>query len=133
LPVSTKPKVFGSKGAKKLKSFKEPERDDGFKPIEHVGKIVVLTVKGVEDVKTNRYGIRPAIKADVQIVEDDALSDTIKNVLIFSAAIVGQLEEETGETIVARITTYESQSGGDAPKLEELDEDELAEVEKLFA
>jgi hypothetical protein len=130
-------KVFGKGGPKKLSKFKDEPRDDfeNWKPIEHVGEIVVLYVHGVEDVKTSKFGVRPAIKVDVQVANEDltALSEPLKKILIFNTAIVGQLEELAGTTQAARIGTYESQSGGDAPRLEELEDDELEEVEKLFA
>lgn len=117
MPTTTKKKVFGASGPKKLKTFPKPESDD-FKPIEHVGATVILTVHGVEDVKTNRYGVRPLVKVDVRVVaEDGTIGPALKKVGIFSTAIIGQLEDLTGSSIVAVIETYESKSGGDAPRL----------------
>jgi len=132
--TAKKKSVFGKDGPKKLKGFKEPERDESenFKPIEHVGEIVVLYVHGIEEVQTKRYGVRDAAKVDVRRLVDGKLTEPMKKILIFNTAIVGQLEDSVTETIAARIGVYESQSGGDAPRLEELEADELEEVEALI-
>src|SRR5690606_34227166 len=44
---------------------------DDFKMVDHVGKTVVVTVKGPEEVETKLYGRKTAIKADIITVEAD--------------------------------------------------------------
>jgi len=141
--TKAKPKVFGKGGPKKLKKFKDTapsdEDRDNFKLIEHVDEVIILVVKGTEQVKTNKFGVKPAIKADIYQIEgpDDVpnawtVGPLYKNILIFNQTPIDQLEEFAGETTAARIGTYESQSGGDAPRLEELEDDELEAVETLI-
>jgi hypothetical protein len=124
--------VFGADGPKKLVGFKDNsgEDRDNFKLVEHVGSVAIFRVHGVEDVKTNLFGVRPAVKVDVTIVGEDGEGETFKNVLIFNAVPVDQLRDYAGQTLVARVGTYDKKTGGQAPKLIEAsaEEQELAEA-----
>lgn len=117
------PSIFGAQPPG-LRKFKEEPLDgaDDFHLRDHIGATVIVTVKGPKTVATKVYGDKTAIACDVVVVTGDAEGTAYRNVLIFNAAPVGQLEPLAGQTVVAKVVTYDTKSGGKAPKFDTPDD-----------
>ena len=105
---------------------------DDFKMVDHIGKIVIVTVKGPEEVETKLYGRKTAIKADIITVEADG-PKKYSDVLIFNAAPVKQLADKAGQTFAAQIVTYKTKQGGQAPKFDAADAEQTKAAEAAWA
>lgn len=126
------PKVFGSKSA--LVPFSEPsgEDRDNFAMADHVGRHVLVTFGGIEQIKTNQYGIKDAARVDVAIVDGDLAGHVYEDALVFSAAVVGQVKQyDQGVQFVAKIGSYKSKFGTTGYKFEEPDASGVKAAEDL--
>lgn len=125
--------VFGSApaGSNGLEAFADKGFDgDDFRLVEHVGKSAIFTVHGPKNVNT-RNGAKDAVQVDVVVLDGDK-GQKFDNVLIFNQVPVDQLRGLSGRTTVAAITTYETKSGGQAPKLDAPSESDLAAAKKYL-
>lgn len=123
--------VFGSKPAG-LSAFKDSGfGGDDFSLKDHIGKALIVTVQGVEEVKT-QFGLKPAVKADVAVL-DGKTAETFSDVLIFQSVPVKQLTPSTGQQIVAVVGTYETKQGSQAVKLVEPPAEAVAAAEAYLA
>lgn len=108
--------VFGDSPAG-LVPFEDEEQGERVKLASLAEKTVIFKVRGKKDVKTNKYGVKPAIEADLVVIAAGKAPQEFPNQLIFNAAPVQQLERKAGQTIVAKVELYETDQGGEAPKL----------------
>ena len=126
--------VFGSTPAG-LTPFKDTGLSgDDFRMLDHVGKAGIFKVQGPEEIKT-KFGLKTAIKADVVVVDWIAgtPAQEFSDALIFSSVPVSQLKALAGQTTVAVIDTFETKTGGTAPKLAEPPAAAVTAAEKFLA
>lgn len=115
-PNMAAPQVFGQNTNVPV-PFAPPERDEsGFDNIDlksvpqtmehpYDGKTLVLDVKGPEQVQTNAYGVKTAIRADV-LVADNGRKFTDQ--LLFNKAAVDLLPAYSGQQVTVAISTYKA-------------------------
>lgn len=123
--------VFGDSPAG-LSAFEDPGvgGGDDFRMAENIGASVIVTVHGPKEVSTANYGVKTAISCDVVVLRDDkGNGDKFENVLIFNAAPVDQMKGSAGQTLAAKIGSYDTKQGGKAPKFEEPDAAVVAAAE----
>jgi hypothetical protein len=113
------PKVFGAPSA--FKAFTEaPTGGDSFVPADHVGEGVLVEFVGVEEVATKSYGTKNAARMNVTLLNRGGAK--VADVLVFSAAIVGQCEAlSPGDVVVAKVEKYTSKFGTPGYKFAEPD------------
>jgi hypothetical protein len=125
--------VFGSNPAG-LTPFNEKQGGgDDYRLAEHIGANVIIAIAGPKEVTTQRYGVKTAISCDIVDLASDGTGKEYKDVLIFNAAPVDQLKGLAGQTIVATIGSYETKSGGSAPRFEAPSPEVVAVAEKYTA
>lgn len=123
--------VFGADGG--LEPFEDSAPGDGpeFRMRDHVGKTVVVSVKGTKTVKT-KFGEKTGVSAAVKVIEKDGAVD-YPDALIFSAAVVQQMTDKAGRTTVATIESYPTDYGNDGYKFAAPTAKQIAEAEAALA
>lgn len=90
---------------------------DFFQPKDHLGALLLVKVHSVEDVQTNSYGVRPAARCDIRILDGPGVGSTFPDTLLFNVALVRVCRaslSSTGPgrgTILARLMIGDSKSG----------------------
>ncbi len=112
--------VFGDQ-PKGLTPFEETAPEDrrpSLRLLDHVGKAAIFTIAGPVE-KNTKYGLKTAVSCPVVVVLDGKNEPVVyTDSLIFGQAPVDQLKGRAGQTIVALIGSYDSATGGKAPRLE---------------
>jgi hypothetical protein len=126
--------VFGDKPAGLTSFVDSGVTGDDFRMAEHVGKAVIVSVRGPVEKATANYGVKTAISCDVVVLDDDKGNGTkYEDVLIFNAAPVSQMKDKAGQTIAAVIVSYDTKQGGQAPKFDEPTADVVKAAEAYLA
>lgn len=125
--MSAKPNIFGSKSAARAVAFESKAQEfDDWSVRDNIGAHVLFTVKGVERVET-RFGLKDAVRHDVAVYNKRGeVTEVAADILTFSAAIVRDLADYTGQQVFAKIGSYTSKKyGKTAPCVEEPEGDYL--------
>lgn len=105
---------------------------DSFKVADHIGRLVVITVNGFDDIET-KYGARFTVKADVTVCDGILAGKDYTNILIFSAGIYQDLKgSKPGDSIAARIVEISLRNGASTYALESPRTEDAALIAKAF-
>ena len=102
---------------------------DSFDPREHDGRLLAIsTDKLLRDVQTRRYGPRPAVRADIVVI-DTTPPRLLRQVLVFPTRLIRQLIEisQGGLIALGRLEKGEDTGSGVPPwQLADPSPDEIA-------
>lgn len=115
------------------KQFAPQPDEDFFKLSHHFGSTVSITVQEYMPKIGTVNGLKPAIKADVTIVDGLQAGRDFGDVIIFDAAVVKDLKDVDidGDPIVALVDKYVA-NGRDCVRLKAPTADAWAAAEKLY-
>ena len=103
--------IFGSSSAATaVKAFEEsnPADFDDWRIGDHVGAHILITVKAIESVETS-FGVKDAVRHDVVHYDENGKAGlSAEDILTFSAAVVRDLRQYEGQSVFAKVGTYEA-------------------------
>lgn len=88
-------------------------------PRDLVGQLLIVRPIGTEQVQTQNYGIKEAVRVDVAVLTQQNADGTwgvvSRDVLWFSGRIIGSLKRQLGDLVLARMTRGTGKPGQEPP------------------
>ncbi|GGM55841.1 hypothetical protein GCM10012275_28700 [Longimycelium tulufanense] len=87
----------GKKGTTVTDQFDGPGSASGIDWNEYNGRLLLIAPLSREEVNTQNYGVKEAIRADVIVLDGDDAPEGYPDVLIFPKVLQGQLRSNVGK------------------------------------
>lgn len=112
-------------------AFATPAASSGFTFEDHAGALLIVEVLGVEEEIPTTFGDKPAVRANVTVVDGDHQGDVYTDTLIFPRVLIGQLRSNVGQQVLGRLGQGNAKPGQKPPwRLEDPTPADLAAAEK---
>lgn len=117
--------------------FDDPGSGNNIEWEDFLGKLLIIWPFGQEEIKTNDYGEKDAIRADMVVLDGADGPEELPDILVFPLVLQGQLKRniKTGKPVVGRLGQGEAKGKQNPPwKLMEASEaDKVKAVKYLTA
>jgi hypothetical protein len=81
------------------------------------GSLLLITVNSVEENFSTQFGIKPAVRADVVVLDGKEAGTEEPDTMILPKVLVNQLRPKIGSTVLGRLSQGKAKSGQKAPWL----------------
>lgn len=94
--------------------FNQPGSATGIKWDEHQGRLLLFTVKSLEQDINTSFGAKDAIRADLEVL-DGPNPERFLDILVFPQVLQGQLRSSIGHRVLGRLGTGNAKPGQKPP------------------
>lgn len=91
--------------------FDKPASMVGIDFKEHVGRLVIFDVHGIEKDITTQHGLTDAVRADITVLDGPQAGTRLIDTLVFPRVLQGQLRSRVGKKVLGRIGQAPAQAG----------------------
>jgi hypothetical protein len=82
---------------------------------ELTGALLLFDVLGVEENIPTTFGDKPAVRADVAVLDGPLKGTTYKDTLVFPLVMIGQLKRSVGGRVIGRVEQGNAKPAQNAP------------------